>query len=192
MIGGLVFAILTTADRWLVLALLGAASLGEYTLASLLSSGMLLASMVVAQQFYPRMAMRFGRSGSGGLLRMAFLQGGAVLLLLVPVGLSLAVAGPWAITTWLPAYAPAIPALLMLMLGYGVLLAGTGFWNLLIVVGRADIYVGAQLFAIVAEAALSLLFVSFGFGIFGVAAAAATAFLLLTVVGATAAARVTL
>ena len=184
MAGGLVFALLTTADRWLVLALLGTAELGKYTVASLLSSGMLLASQVVAQQFYPRMAMRYGERGSdAGLMSMAIRQGGAVLLLLAPVVVALVTLGPWAINHWLPHYATSVPALLILVPAYVLLLAGTGFWNLLIVIGRADVYLRYQLMAIGIEAALAWGLVRLGLGLNGVALAALAVFALMTLGG---------
>ena len=192
MTGGIpVFALLTTGDRWFVW-LLGSTSLGTYTLASVLSSGMLLVSQVVAQQFYPRMAMRYGHQGGAtGLMGMALQQGGSVIVLVAPIALVVGLAGPWAISTWLPKYEVSIPALLILTVAYVVLLSGTGFWNLLIVAGRADLYVACQVIAVATEVLLSVLLVRLGLGIAGVALGDAVAFCALTALGAAISVRLT-
>ena len=190
--GGLIFAVLTTVDRWMTLLLLGAGALGQYTVAALLASGMLLLAQVVSQQFYPRMAMAYGRPVSGReLLRMAVRQSEVVFALLAPVVVVIALVGPWAISIWLGNYAAGIPALLTLLAAYLVLLCGTGFWNLLIVVGRANLYAACQAAAILVQVPASFVFVQLGWGLMGIAMAAATSFACLTGAGAVAAVRAT-
>jgi O-antigen/teichoic acid export membrane protein len=190
--GGLIFAVLTTVDRWMTLLLLGAGALGQYTVAALLASGMLLLAQVVSQQFYPRMAMAYGRPVSGReLLRMAVRQSEVVFALLAPVVVVIALVGPWAISIWLGNYAAGIPALLTLLAAYLVLLCGTGFWNLLIVVGRANLYAACQAAAILVQVLASFVFIRLGWGLMGIAMAAAASFVCLTGAGAVAAVRAT-
>ena len=188
MVAGVVYAILTTADRWLTLWLLGDAALGAYTLATLISSALLLLALVVAQQLYPRMAMRFGANGTAAAVwPMARQQGVLVLALLLPAVVLIVALTPLAITTWLPSYREAIPAVMMLPFGFLILAAGSGFMNLLVTVGRSGTYLVCLLIGLIVEVLAAALLAPNGIGLTGIALAASSGFAAATATSAAAA-----
>ena len=189
MTGGLVFAVVVTADRWLVATALGQTALGQYTLAGLLPSAGVLASMVMAQQFYPRMAMRFGETGAiEAIYPLAVRQSLLSIITVGPPALLASLAVPMIIDRWLPEYAPASQAAQLLLIGVVPLAAAGGFGNLLITVGRAGWYVILLLAALSAELILGAATLHLGWGMAGVAGAAACAYAVLAL-GALVAAR---
>ena len=179
---GLGFALLTTLDRWIVHILLGDTATGRYTIAALLSSSALLVSMVVAQQFYPRMAYAVGRGADAkSLVGMASTQSAVVIGLIVPVSVFLVIAVPSAIERHLPAYEAAIPTLQVLAIGFIPLVAASGFSNYLVVVGRSGMYLVAICGALAVELVVAIQLVPLGMLGVATAALAAYAYLLAAV-----------
>ena len=162
MAAGFVFSILVTLDRWLTLWLLGPDEVGRYTIAALLSSGIVLVANVIGQQFYPRMAQLYGRTRSAkAVFAMALQQAAIAILLLLPLAIVLALAAPIVIAAWLPQYGASVLALQLLAIGFVALLAGGAFGSFLIVVGRSSLYlailaVGIPLEALFAVGAVRL------------------------------------
>jgi O-antigen/teichoic acid export membrane protein len=192
MTAGIAYSLFTTADRWLTLWLLGAAALGSYTLAAILSSALLLLALVVAQQLYPRMAMRFGADGTAAAVwPMAVQQGLLIFALLLPLVLLIALVIPVAIQALLPAYRASIPAVVLLPFGFLMLTAGSGFTNLLVTVGRSGTYLACLGTGLMAESLAAAFFVSRGLGLTGIAAAACIGFATATSLSAAAAYRAT-
>jgi O-antigen/teichoic acid export membrane protein len=179
MIGGLVFALLTTLDRWLVLVYLGDEATGQYTLAVLLSSAALLFSMVLAQQFYPRMALALGRGASPTqLLRMGLTQTAVSAAIVVPLVGALVLAAP-ELGRRMPDYAQSVDALRVLALGFVPLVASSGASNFLVVMGHPRRYLVVLVGAIATESIVAVQLV--GMGLLGIAVAAASAYAYLLV-----------
>lgn len=181
MAAGLAFAVLTTADRWLTLLLLGEQATGQYTFAALLTSSALLVSVVLAQQFYPRMAMALGRGERmRSLLAMATRQTLAVTALVAPLTLVLVFVAPIALEAWLPEYLPATPAIRVLAVGFLVLVAASGFTNLLVVIGLANVYLAILVMAMAIDVIAALALAGMGLVGMAIAALAAYVFVLAT------------
>ena len=173
MAAGLLFAVFTTVDRWLVAVTLGAAALGQYTLAALLSSGALLAATVVAQQFYPRMAMLLGATGgSAGLYVLAVRQSTLIIAIVLPIGVAVAVVAPLIIPALLPSYAPSIGAIQVLAIAIVPLVAASGFTNMLVAIGRARAYLMLLLLGMCVEFAAATVSLAVGAGLVGIAGSA--------------------
>lgn len=172
MVAGLIFALLTTLDRWLVLVFLGIDAVGVYGLAGMAISGLLLVPAVLGQQTYPRLAFAHGAGSPAADLRgMAERQGrliaAAVVGLAIPTGLAAAVGVP----VFLPAYEEAVPALiagLAAVVAYG---SASGYANLLNTVGAYRRYLAVQVISLVVDLTLSVLALAAGLRLFGVALA---------------------
>lgn len=166
MLSGLLGNLFFTADRWAAVARLEPSAAGSYGLASLVASAAFLVPTVIAQQQYPRLAMLYG-AGAGA----AELMSAARRQSLVAAGASLATGiGITAFTflivpSVLPAYdAVAIPAA-VLSFGIAALAGGTGYGNLLIVVGAMWAYLGILASCFVIAVPLMLLGSELGGGV---------------------------
>ena len=148
MLAGLVFSLFVTLDRWVAVSLLGPERAAPYTLASLIAAAMLIVPTVVSQQTYPRMAMARGRGANvEQLLTMARRQGLAAAGLVLPVTAMLIAFASTFLSTFLPEYAAAGGAVIVLSIGFTVLAFLTGYGNYLNVVGLQWRYLGAQVAA---------------------------------------------
>jgi len=138
MLAGLAFAGMTSVDRWVVLAFAGQTALGQYALASTISSSMVFVNLVIAQQFYPRMAHQFGAGRDAAqLLRVARDQSLAAGILSLPIALGLVAVAPLVITRLYPQYSPSVGATQMLGLAAFVLALASGYTNLIVTTGHA-------------------------------------------------------
>ena len=181
MLSGLVLAAATSVDRWVLAGAGDRTALGQYSLAATISGSLLFISLVVAQQSYPRMAMRHGAGASGpDLTGMATRQGMLAVGLMAPVAAILILGAPIVIPLALPAYGPAVPALQLTAIAYLVLAAGSGSTNLLVSVGRAWWLLWIQALTAVVGAILAFSALRLGFGLAGVAGAMVASFALLT------------
>jgi O-antigen/teichoic acid export membrane protein len=181
MAAGTLYGLLTTIDRWVILTYLGIESLGYYSLAIMASSMLGLLPIVVAQQMYPRMAHRYGETGSARALRpmvirQMLLSSGVTIPILgiVYVGL------PWIVKFFLTAYAPGIGSARILLLGLACLPLSGGIGNFLNTVGKQNYYLLVQAIGVVFNFILEVIFVKAGMGLRGVALGAALAMALYT------------
>lgn len=169
MMNGLIFGAMTTTDRWVILAVASAQTLGHYTLAATLASGLLFVSGIIGQQFYPRMAMAYGRARDARpLWRIALLQCALAGAMVAPVALVLVLGAPLVIPAFFPKYASAVMPMQLLTPDYFVVVIGGGFTNLLVTTGRSWQIVLLQLPIIVIDVLLSTLALRAGFGSTGV------------------------
>lgn len=146
MLAGLVFSLFVTLDRWMAITLLGAQRAAPYALASLIAAAMLVVPTVVSQQTYPRMAIARGRGARPEELRaMASRQGIIAAALVTPVAIVMMAFAWLGIPAFLPAYAGAAPAVIVLGVGFVGLGYLTGYGNYLNVVGGQWRYLAAQL-----------------------------------------------
>jgi O-antigen/teichoic acid export membrane protein len=177
MLVGLVYALFTTVDRWVVTAFLGTESLGHYSLAIMAFGAVGLLPQVVAQQYYPRVAHAWAARGDTGELRLLAARiRNMTLLTSVPVTAILILVLPPAVLAFLPAYSPGIPALLITVFVPIVGAFGQGYGGVLHMLDR-QVWL---LFAIIAAAAVNLgvsVALIGGFGLAGVAIGSLVAFL---------------
>jgi O-antigen/teichoic acid export membrane protein len=177
MLAGLAFAGMTSVDRWVVLAFAGQAALGHYALASTISSSMLFVNLVIAQQFYPRMAHQFGAGRDGAhLLKVAREQSLAAGLLILPMALGVLILAPLVIPRVYPQYTPTVGVTQVLGLAAFVLALASGYTNLLVTVGHAWQLFVLQIVAGVIGAILGVLALQAGWGLPGVGIAMLVAF----------------
>jgi O-antigen/teichoic acid export membrane protein len=169
MLVGLAHALFATVDRWVIQGALGPVALGHYALAIMALGAVGLLPQVVAQQVYPRMSMAWARERSWSALEpLIARQRWTSLAIVLPIIGVLAVAAPWGIRTFLPAYAPAIPALLVSLAIPLVSVVGQGFGNAFNVVGLQRWYLAAIALATAVNMAVSLALVG-ELGLVGVA-----------------------
>src|SRR5262249_53540026 len=97
---------------WMVAAFLGIRSVGEYSLVAIVWSTVSLVPQVVATQSYPRLAGAWGRTGDRTVLAGLLKESALVSLVLTgAVVLAIEIAAPSLVRTFLPAYAPGVPAM---------------------------------------------------------------------------------
>jgi O-antigen/teichoic acid export membrane protein len=183
MAAGLLFSLLISIDRWVILRYLGVESLGQYTLAILSVSILSLLPAVISHQLYPRMAFRYGSTGEKRsllpiMLRQSLASMGVTLPLITVVFLLM----PFFVETFMPDYVAGIKAARIVLVGLAFLPLTGGFGNYLNTVGRQVIYLSIISAAIVLNLVLDILFVNKGMGISGVAMGAAITYFIYTLV----------
>ena len=170
MLVGLMYTLLTTADRWVITAFLDVQQLGYYSLAIMVLGVLSLVPMVVSQQMYPRMAEAWGRTKAVAEVRgWALKQVGAATAVTLPLTALLYFAAPPLVRHFLPAYVPGIVALKIILLGPLFLALSGGFANLLNTLDKQVYYLYVQAAALGLNVFLNILFVRAGLGIAGVA-----------------------
>lgn len=179
MLVGLLYVLLTTIDRWIVNAYLGPESLGHYSMAILTFTAVGFLPSLIAQLFYPRMARSWSAEHNVPALKdLAARQRTLAFIVVVPIVLAFTAMVPWGIRTFLPQYAPAIPAMLVAAIGPLFAVFGQGFGEILNILNRQYWYMAALLIAVLVNAGVSVLLVH-EFGIVGVACGSVAAFLVL-------------
>lgn len=177
MLAGLLYALLTTVDRWVIGSVLGTTDLGHYSLAILILGVLALVPRVIGQQIYPRMAGAYGRTGSlSEVHRWAKRQSLVSTGVTLPLAAVIAAATPPFVRWALPEYEPGVAAMQIVVIGPVVQSLSAGYGNLLNTVDRQRVYLMAQAVGVVVNVALSLSLVHAGFGIEGVAVATATSY----------------
>jgi O-antigen/teichoic acid export membrane protein len=172
MLAGLLFGLLTTMDRWLVLIFLGQVQVGYYGLVAIAVSSLLLLPGIVSQQYYPRLAFAHG-AGLGGNALLAF----ATRQSLISGGFTAMAALPTALIAWfaipriLPAYDEAVVPLLIVLIGLSIYGLGAAYGDLLNTIGAQRLYLAIQALALAVNISLSVLFLRAGLGLLGVATA---------------------
>lgn len=176
MLAGLLYSLLTTVDRWVIVNRLGVEALGHYSLAILCVGALSLFPAVIAQQIYPRMAFRFGETGDpASLTPLVRQQALLTISATTPLLLGAALILPWFVVHWMPAYQPGIRPAQIVLFGLIAIAAASGAGNYLNTVGLAKWYLAVQALTILVSLGLSLLFVGLGWGLNGVAMGAACA-----------------
>ena len=169
MLVGVLYALFSTVDRWVVTVYLGAEALGHYSLAIMALGAVSLMPMTLAQQFYPRMARAWGeRRDWGRMRRLAIRQGWLAFGSTLPVVVGGWFAGPPLIRSLLPAYTPGIAPMLVALLSPLFLCFGQGYANVLNVTDHQYDYVALIVLSIAVNAVGSVLLVQV-YGLLGVA-----------------------
>jgi len=162
MSAGLLFALLTSIDRWVILRYNGVEALGQYTLAILSVSILSLLPAVISQQLYPRMAFLYGSTGvKRSLLPIVLRQSLASMSVTFPLIAVAFLLMPFFVETFLPDYAAGIRAARIVLVGLAFLPLAGGFGKNLI---------------------LDIIFVKNGMGINGVAMGAAITYFIYALV----------
>ena len=177
MLAGLLYALLTTVDRWVVGAFLGIEALGHYSLAILVLGVLALVPRVIGQQVYPRMAEAYGRTGDPAeVRRWARRQSRVATAVSLPLAAAVALVAPFGVGTFLPEYAPGVTAMQIVLVGPVLQSLAAGYGNLLNTVGRQRTYLLAQGVGVGTNLILSPSLVLLGFGLEGVALATAASY----------------
>lgn len=181
MAAGLLYSLLTSIDRWVILKFLGVEALGHYTLAILCLGILGLLPAVIAQQMYPRMAFRYGRTlNKRSLIPMVIGQSLAGAVITLPLLMAVYILLPFVTTHFLPAYSYGIVPARYLLIGLAFIPLGGGVANYLNTIGKQMYYLITQFGAVLVNLSLDILFVKIGWGLTGVALGAATSYALYT------------
>lgn len=157
MLVGITHVVFATVDRWVIQAQLGTEALGHYSLAIMALGAVNVFPRAVAQQVYPRMAMAWSRKPAWSSLEpLMARQRWTAIAVSVPAVIVILAVAPWGIRTFLPAYVPGIPALLITMAIPLVRVAGLGYGNAFNVVGLQHWYLTAIVTAAIANLIASL------------------------------------
>lgn len=150
MLVGVLYSLLVTVDRWVIIRLMSAEALGHYSIAVMALGTAAMLSQVVGQQYYPRMAGSWGAKGDiAQLHQLARMQEALALALTVAVVSAAELAGPPLIRRFLPEYVPGIPAFRIIMLAPIIGCFGQGYANILNVTDRQYRYLGVILVSLV-------------------------------------------
>jgi O-antigen/teichoic acid export membrane protein len=179
---GVLYFLLTTIDRWVILKYLGTEALGQYTVA-ILTFGMVgLLPRVVSEQMYPRIAFQFGQTGDKQQLlplifRQSLMAGAVTLPVIIPLIFFL----PTLVRHFLPAYVSGIPSAQILLTGAVFLPLASGIANFLNTVDKQLYYFVVQAVMLSVNVSLGIIFVKTGYGLTGVALAGAITYFLFVI-----------
>ena len=175
LVSSTVGTMMSTADRMIVIALLGRAALGYYSLAIIALSLLMVAPPVADQVLFPAMSERLGATGRVESLRRYFETPTLALAYSAPpLMAAVALALPLLVGHLLPAYARGLPAANVMVIGGFFLAVGTVATKLLMAINRQRLQLAAQCGAVGAQVALAWILASRG--LVGIAAAAAIAY----------------
>jgi O-antigen/teichoic acid export membrane protein len=178
---GLLFSLLTTVDRWVILAYLGVKDLGQYTVAILIFGALSIVPIVISQQMYPRMAYRYGETGSSiSLLPMIAKQSLSAFAAILPLIAIAYLFVPFFVSEFMPQYSEGILPARIALIGLFILPLAGGVANFLNTIDKQLYYMLVQAVAVVINFILATLFINFGWGLSGVAIAGAMTYFLYT------------
>ncbi len=173
MIAGVLYSLLISVDRWVILTFLDVEALGHYSLAIICLGVLGLLPSVISQQMYPRMAFQYGVTrDERGLWPLMLRQSAASAAVTLPVLALVYLALPTLVIHFLPAYAPGLAPARILLIGLAFIPLAGGVGNFLNTVGRQVTYMIVQACAVVINLGLDLLFVKLGWGLNGIATGA--------------------
>jgi len=174
MIVALLYNLLTSVDRWVILRFLGVEALGHYTVAILCFGSLSLLPAVISQQMYPRMAFRFGQTQDPrSLLPLVIQQSVAEIIVTIPILATAYLFLPFLVNHLLAKYAPGVTPARILLLGLAFIPLADGIANFLCTVGKQMYYLAVQSVAVGVNLALDVFLVKAGLGLKGIAMGAA-------------------
>lgn len=176
---GVLYGLLTTVDRWVILANLGVDDLGQYTVAILVFGILSVIPIVISQQMYPRMAFRYGETGDSiSLLPMIAKQSFSAFGVTLPIIIIAYLLVPYFVTTFMPQYSQGILPSRILLIGLLFLPLAGGVANFINTIDKQFYYLIIQAAAVIINLVFGTLFVRFGWGLAGVAWAGAITYFL--------------
>lgn len=179
MLVGIAYALLSTADRWIIGLFIGSEALGFYSMAIIVFSTISLLPRVISQQLYPRMAFDWGKSNSReDLKKWSDLQTKYTAYMIVPILAGVYLLAPKLITWFLPEYQAGIMAIQIIIFGAVFKPFSAGWGNVLNIIDKQVYYLGVIITAVILNLAVNALMVYYGYGINGVAFGTALTFAL--------------
>lgn len=170
MVAGVLYGLLTSVDRWIILTFLGVESLGYYSLAIICLGTLGIIPSVVSQQLYPRMAFRYGQTSvQKSLFPMVIRQSLMSMVITVPILILVYFGLPFLVTYFLPEYSLGLVPARILLIGLAFIPLAGGVGNFLNIVDKQIHYMAIIAFAVIINLGLDLLFVKLGWGLNGVA-----------------------
>lgn len=170
MLVGLLYSILLTLDRWIILTRLGVLHLGYYTIAILTNSTVSLIPLTIGQQLYPRMAFEYGKTSSiKQLIPIIYRQTRMATAFTIPIIVGLFMILPYFTQHFLPQYTNGIKASRIILIGLFFLPFGGGVANFLNTINKQLYYLLIQFFAVIINLTFSIYLTACGFGLEGVA-----------------------
>lgn len=167
---GLLYSILITIDRWIIVNYLSIKDLGFYSITIMTISTVSFIPMILAEQYYPRMAYSYGQMNNRKNLKPIILkQSISSFILTMPVVISIYLFAPPLIKIYMPDYIHGIQPLQIAILGMIFLSLAGGPANFLNTIGKQTYYLIIQGIAIIINIIVGILFIKFGFGLNGVA-----------------------
>lgn len=180
---GLMFILLTSIDRVIVLGYLGTEQLGLYTLASTATAVLMMAPSLVSNVMYPRLAEHYGATGDVRELvplvrRMIRLN----LLLTLPVALVFLVTFYfYVVPLYLDAYLEGRNAMAIICLAAVFYPFGTGFGDFFNVIGMQRVYLRNIATGFIVSVGIGVILVAgYGMGLEGAAIATVGGLLVFT------------
>jgi O-antigen/teichoic acid export membrane protein len=172
LVTGLLGGLLITVDRFVILSILGVTELGYYSLTIMVVGFGTLVTSTMATQIYPRMAEEFGRTASYATLRkwvrkQAVVTTAATAIIVCAIYLLL----PGIVYRFLPAYAPGIGAVTIILVKLLFVPLQSALGNCLVIIGKQVYDMLILIVAVAINAALAVVFARAGMGIWGVALA---------------------
>jgi len=169
---GLVFTLLTSIDRVLVLGFLGTEKLGIYTLATIAMAVLMMTPMLVSTVMYPKLAEHYGATRDiSALVPMVKRAIQLNLLLVLPIAaVFLLVFYFHIVPVYLVAYLEGRNAMAIIMIAAIFLPLGSGFGDIFNVIGMQRIYLVNAVAGLLVNVCIGVLLVSqFGMGLEGAA-----------------------
>ncbi len=179
----LLYGLLTTVDRWVILKFLGQLQLGYYSLPIMIFGILSLLPRVISQQIYPRMAEKYGEtSNQRSLKELIFKQIKMAIAVTVPLLIMVYFLFPPFVERFLDAYIPGIPTLKIILIGLLFLPLSGGLNNFLNTVDKQIYCLVVLGLSIIINLVLSISFVKMGMGIEGVAIATSLTYCLYSLI----------
>ena len=172
MIVGFSFMLIQTIDRLIILRFFNQQDLGIYSLGGTVFQALLIFPQILSMQFYPRMIRSYVKDKNKISLRNSFFNQLFISLLIVaPIILFAIFTIPLIILNFLPDYIDSINIAQVLTAAVIFLPITFVAGNVLNILDLQKKYLTFQIFAIFVNLFLSILLISFNFGIQGVALA---------------------
>lgn len=170
MIVGFSFMLIQTIDRLIILRFFNQQDLGIYSLGGTVFQALLIFPQILSMQFYPRMIRSYGKGKNKIALRNSFFNQLFISLLIVaPIILFAIFLIPLIISNFLPDYNDSIHIAQVLTAAVIFLPITFVAGNVLNILDLQKKYLTFQIFAIFINLLLSLLAISYNYGIQGVA-----------------------
>lgn len=170
MIVGFSFMLIQTIDRLIILRFFNQQDLGIYSLGGTVFQALLIFPQILSMQFYPRMIRSYGKGKNKIALRNSFFNQLFISLLIVaPIILFAIFLMPLIISNFLPDYNDSIHIAQVLTAAVIFLPITFVAGNVLNILDLQKKYLTFQIFAIFINLLLSLLAISYNYGIQGVA-----------------------
>ena len=170
MLAGILYALMTTTDRWIIKSYLDIEQLGQYSVAIMAFGALSIIPMTVSQQIYPRMAQSWGRNyDQKELAHWVRKQHLSSISFTFPLILGAYYFFPVLIEAYLPEYCDGITSMRIIIFAPLFLCIAFGYGNCLNTIDKQVYNMIVQGFGIIFNICFNILFIKLGYGIDGVA-----------------------